>query len=124
MTPVPFHLFQEPSQVFCQIPYSEYTRASLANGNVRYSRPYAVSFLQLCPVDYSMFGSVSLWKSNNFPKCTVEHFKTLTVGQDVWLNQQSAVVFLEVISGGDELGEDVAHMVAVNVGLWLVFDCF
>lgn len=122
-TRVSYHFFRRGAAVFCQWPCIEYTREEIYNGIDWYSYGDLNSLLNLGNVDDRRF-LYSWWL--NFSELCSLHDRELHDDhkrQGVLDYPEKMYGVLDILNWTDNFGEGKAHMVAINVGSNIFFDC-
>lgn len=124
----PTHVSRSPLHPYLTVFYwsdqSDCTLHSIANGINGYKRSEAVRFLHIGPLEDQRSGTAETWIRTNFSIHTLEHRKMITFSHYAWLMQQETGEVLVTIHERDSHEEYITHMVTVELGSGLIFDCF
>lgn len=83
----------------------------------------AETLISLGPISDDQFGTLNTWMARFFPLYALGQCHFGTLHPDDWVMQQDKGVFLLVISGADEHGDTLEHVVALNAAALVIIDC-
>lgn len=118
--PVTVRVPNDPT--FCQSEHSDYMRAALSNG-IHIHRPdEAERFLSLGSIPEKRFGTVNNWL--RAPRFRY-NLKQCTIGlstPDEWVMGQQDGVYLLVLKGHEDVGDEIEHLIVVDSGTQTIID--
>lgn len=80
--------------------------------------------LKMGPVDDQHFGTAETCLRTNFSRYTLDHRNNAMLANDACLMHQETGEFIVTISGRDSNGDEIMHILTIDVGFGLIFDCF